>query len=101
VRGTCDVTRKQVDICGWLTYVRGDRFAILRDYAGVIQCVTPDALDELDADSRRALFDVHIDSVVRIHGVVCKRPDKMNNPKMPTGACARAFACSHAAVVRR
>jgi aspartyl-tRNA synthetase len=88
-----------VDICGWLTFVRNDRFAILRDYAGYTQCVTPDALDELDAESRRALFDVHIDSVVHVHGVVCERPGKMHNPKMPTGT--RAFACAHATVFLR
>ncbi len=74
---------KQVVLSGWVARVRdlgGLLFLSLRDRYGKTQIVTDQdpALDEI-------LKTLSMEDVVRLEGVVRKRPDEMINPDMKTG----------------
>jgi len=68
----------QVTLYGWAANIRDHGkiiFIDLRDRSGVVQTVYPGSK-----------FSVHNEDVVKIVGLVKKRPEKMINPKMDTGA---------------
>jgi aspartyl-tRNA synthetase len=72
-----------VRLSGWCHRIRdhgGVLFIDLRDHYGLTQCVVdPDSPAFRDAEQLRSEF------VVRIDGLVRKRPDGTENPEMPTG----------------
>ncbi|XP_071820809.1 aspartate--tRNA ligase, mitochondrial-like isoform X2 [Apostichopus japonicus] len=75
---------KAVTLCGWLQHKRFDFLVTLRDSHGVTQAVLPEDKVTRGKLSHR-LSSAHLESVVKVKGHVQKRPDKMNNTKMPTG----------------
>jgi aspartyl-tRNA synthetase len=72
-----------VRLSGWCHRIRdhgGVLFIDLRDHYGLTQCVVdPDSAAFKDAEKLRSEF------VVRIDGLVRKRPAGTENPEMPTG----------------
>ena len=66
-----------VQLCGWVARRRehGEHLAFvdLRDHAGVVQCVVDNSID------------VRNEYVVRVTGVVRRRPEGTVNPNLPTG----------------
>ncbi len=66
-----------VELCGWVARRRehGEHLAFvdLRDHAGVVQCVVDNSID------------VRNEYVVRVTGVVRRRPEGTVNPNLPTG----------------
>ena len=74
---TVDKIGQKVLLFGWVNSVRGHgkiAFIDLRDASGMIQMV--DATGKLDLNN---------EDVVKVVGVVKKRPEKMVNPKIATG----------------
>jgi aspartyl-tRNA synthetase len=74
---TIDKVGKEVTLYGWVNTRRDHGkiiFIDLRDRSGIVQTVYTG--DKLDISS---------EDVVKIVGVVKKRPEKMINPKIPTG----------------
>jgi aspartyl-tRNA synthetase len=76
---------QRVTLCGWVDLLRdfgGAKFLVLRDRYGKVQIVvgpeSPDAARKL-AESLRFEF------VIRVIGLVMRRPEGQANPKMPTG----------------
>jgi aspartyl-tRNA synthetase len=67
----------QVSLCGWVARRRehGEKLAFvdLRDYTGIVQCVIDHAVD------------VRSEYVVRVTGVVRRRPEGTVNANLPTG----------------
>lgn len=72
---------KQVSVCGWVQYKRQSNFLIVRDSYGLIQVY----ISAKDKQSQKIIKSLHLESVVRINGLVSSRPAKDKNPKMPTG----------------
>ena len=76
----------EVALCGWVDTYRdhgGGLFIDLRDRYGLTQVVFgPDTPDEVMALARK----FRSETVVRIEGVVARRPEGNENPKLPTGA---------------
>ncbi len=76
----------EVALCGWVDTYRdhgGGLFIDLRDRYGLTQVVFgPDTPDEVMALARK----LRGETVVRIEGVVARRPEGNENPKLPTGA---------------
>jgi aspartyl-tRNA synthetase len=72
-----DHVGRQVSLCGWVNRRRehGERLAFvdLRDHSGVIQCVVNDDVD------------VRAEYVLRVTGVVRRRPEGTENPALVTG----------------
>uniref|UniRef100_T1J196 Aminoacyl-transfer RNA synthetases class-II family profile domain-containing protein n=1 Tax=Strigamia maritima TaxID=126957 RepID=T1J196_STRMM len=73
---------KKVTICGWLQYQRMGLFATLKDTYGIMQLLIPPENIEAINLLRVSAFE----SVLKVSGVVTKRPDGQENPKMATGA---------------
>lgn len=74
---TMNQVGKTVTLKGWADTIRDHgkiTFIDLRDRSGKVQCVGKD------------LPKVSVESVVEIQGVVAKRPEKLVNPKLPTGS---------------
>ncbi len=68
---------KEVELFGWVDSKRDHRkivFIDLRDRTGIVQVVGGEQFKDLSAED-----------VVRITGIVKKRPEKLINPKLPTG----------------
>lgn len=68
-----------VTLCGWVHARRdhgGVRFVDLRDRFGLTQVVLK---------ARVTTADLHDEDVVRVTGAVARRPEKLKNPKLPTG----------------
>jgi aspartyl-tRNA synthetase len=67
-----------VQLCGWVARRRehGEHLAFvdLRDHTGIVQCVVDGAAD------------LRSEYVVRVSGVVRRRPEGMENPQLATGA---------------
>ena len=76
----------EVALCGWVDTYRdhgGGLFIDLRDRYGLTQAVFgPDTADEVMGLARK----LRGETVVRIEGVVARRPEGNENPKLPTGA---------------
>ncbi len=74
--GPADVDRR-VALCGWVARRRehGEHLAFLdlRDHSGIVQCVV---------DGR---LEVRSEDVVRVEGVVRRRPEGTLNPRLATG----------------
>ncbi|HSO14305.1 MAG TPA: aspartate--tRNA ligase [Anaerolineales bacterium] len=74
-----------VTLAGWVNRRRdhgGVVFFDLRDRSGIVQVtINPD----IPRESLDRAFDVRMEWVLQIEGVVHKRPDGMANPKMATG----------------
>jgi len=81
---TKDLVGQEIDLYGWVANRRDHGkiiFIDLRDRTGVIQVVfTPSQKDYEQATQLRSEW------VVRIHGSVKARPEKMVNPEIPTGS---------------
>ncbi len=76
VKETLEKIGQSVILNGWVDSIRDHgkiTFIDLRDRSGKIQCVGKD------------LPKVTAESVVEITGVIAKRPEKLINPKLPTG----------------
>ncbi len=87
---TCGELRaKHVDqtvtVCGWVDMIRdfgGAKFLVLRDRYGKVQIVIG---PESPADARQIGDSVRFEYVIRVVGLVMRRPEGQTNPKMPTG----------------
>lgn len=68
---------EEIELNGWIQTVRDHKkvvFLDLRDRSGIIQVVGDEKLKNLSAED-----------VVTISGLIKKRPEKLINPKLPTG----------------
>ena len=77
IKETLEKVGQSVTLNGWVDSIRDHgkvAFIDLRDRSGKIQCVGKD------------LPKVTAESVVEINGIVAKRPEKLINPKLPTGS---------------
>lgn len=77
---TAEICEKRVTISGWTAKRRdhgGVLFIDLRDRSGICQCVIPAELSRIEG--------LRTESVLRIEGVVKRRPDGMVNSKIPSG----------------
>ncbi len=77
VANTIDKIGEKVRLEGWINTVRDHgkiTFIDLRDRSGIIQCVGTN------------LEHTSPESVIEIIGTVAKRPEKLVNPKLPTGS---------------
>jgi len=93
---TCGALRESdigqtVRVAGWCHRIRdhgGVLFIDLRDHYGLVQCVAdPDSPAFKTAETLRAEW------VVRVEGLVRRRPEGTENPDLPTGA-VEVFAAS-------
>lgn len=76
---------QEVSLAGWVDRVRdlgGVTFIDLRDRFGVAQIVSN---PETDPDVHQALSPVRMEWVIKVTGVVRKRPPGMENPDLSTG----------------
>ncbi|HHH82758.1 MAG TPA: aspartate--tRNA ligase [Chloroflexi bacterium] len=74
-----------VILAAWVNRRRdhgGVTFLDLRDRSGIVQVV---ANPEISAGSHRAAEEVRAEWVVRVEGIVRRRPEGMENPDLPTG----------------
>ena len=79
-----DIERK-VSLAGWVSTVRdlgGIIFVEMRDKSGFFQFV---ADPEKNPDVYQTIKNLRDEYVVKIQGVISKRPDETYNPKLPTG----------------
>ncbi|MGI8419479.1 MAG: amino acid--tRNA ligase-related protein [Candidatus Levyibacteriota bacterium] len=77
VKETPQKAGEEVFLQGWVETKRDHgklTFIDLRDRTGILQCVGFGKMGDLTTES-----------VIQIHGVVKKRPEKMVNPNIPTG----------------
>ncbi len=76
IKDTINMVGETVELYGWVDSIRDHgkiTFIDLRDISGKIQCVFIGKLD------------VTAESVMQITGLIKKRPEKLINPKIPTG----------------
>jgi nondiscriminating aspartyl-tRNA synthetase len=76
-KDTVEQIGKKVKLAGWINTIRDHgkiTFIDLRDRSGFVQCVG------------KGLPKVSQESVVEVNGLVKKRPEKLVNPKIETGA---------------
>ncbi len=76
---------KTVTLAGWVNRRRdhgGVTFIDLRDRFGVVQVV---ASPEVSPEAHQALAEARVEWVIQVTGEVCKRPEGMENPGLPTG----------------
>lgn len=76
ISDTIDKVNQKIVVSGWVGSVRDHgkiTFIDIRDRSGIMQCVGKD-MPALSSED-----------VVSVQGVVALRPDKLINPKMPTG----------------
>ncbi|KOC69825.1 Aspartate--tRNA ligase, mitochondrial [Habropoda laboriosa] len=83
---TCGELRVQdvgnnVQLYGWVEFLRHNRFLILRDSYGSTQLIIPVHREDL----QNILDSLTLESVVSIKGIVLKRPDDQKNKQMKTG----------------
>lgn len=76
---------QRVIVCGWVDLIRdfgGAKFLVIRDRYGRIQVVIdPDS----PVEARQVGETLRFEFVVRVTGMVSRRPEGQANPKMPTG----------------
>lgn len=71
---------ESVTLCGWLQFVRMNKFLTLRDGYGETQVMIPPELaDTINLES------IPYESILKVCGRVLARPPQMVNPKMATG----------------
>lgn len=71
---------REVTLCGWLEYLRMNKFFTLRDGYGQTQVMIPtELMDSIDFSALK------YESILKVTGVVQLRPPKMYNKKMKTG----------------
>ncbi|CAN5856628.1 aspartate--tRNA ligase [soil metagenome] len=77
---------REVALCGWVHRRRdhgGLVFFDLRDRYGLVQCVAnPETVPE---DAFREAERIRVEDVVRVEGVVARRPHGSVNPELPNG----------------
>ncbi|XP_033344716.1 aspartate--tRNA ligase, mitochondrial [Bombus vosnesenskii] len=83
---TCGELRLQnvgenVQLCGWLEFLRADKFLVLRDSYGSTQFIIPTHRKDLQEMARNLTFE----SILSIEGRVLKRPEGQKNKCMGTG----------------
>ncbi len=99
IHETVEQIGEEVSIYGWARKVRQHKSVIfwdVRDYTGSVQVVLSDETDDWATAS-----DVREEWVVRVTGMVNKRPEKLVNDKIPTGhieIAATSFEVVNAAV---
>ncbi|RZF44267.1 hypothetical protein LSTR_LSTR006817 [Laodelphax striatellus] len=71
----------EVVLCGWLQFLRMNKFVTIRDSYGVTQILIPEEL----ADEAQLLVKAPLESIIRVKGVVATRPPAEVSPKMSTG----------------
>ena len=74
---TLKLVGKKVKLCGWVDRRRDHGqlvFIDLKDRSGIVQIV-----------GKKNLGDLRISDVIEIEGLVRKRPEKLINPRLPTG----------------
>jgi aspartyl-tRNA synthetase len=77
---------REVALCGWVHRRRdhgGLVFFDLRDRYGLVQCVANP--ETVPADAFREAERIRVEDVVRVEGVVARRPDGSVNPELPNG----------------
>lgn len=84
---TCDELRKEdsgksVILCGWLEYVRLNRFIILRDGYGSTQLVIP---ENASTELNDFIKNIPLESVLMCYGSVTLRPVDEINKNLATG----------------
>lgn len=85
--GTLNIAdvEKRVELCGWVYRSRdhgGVVFIDLRDTTGVVQVVFS---PEYSVDAHNLAKEVGLEYVIKISGIVRKRPQGTENPNLPTG----------------
>ncbi|RPI82064.1 MAG: aspartate--tRNA ligase [Chloroflexi bacterium] len=76
---------QEVVLAGWVNRRRdhgGVTFIDLRDRFGLIQVV---ANPSISPKAHEMLEDARVEWVLQVKGTVCKRPEGMENPNLPTG----------------
>ncbi|CAK1603929.1 unnamed protein product [Parnassius mnemosyne] len=68
---------EKVTLCGWVQYLRLNKFLLLRDSYGITQCI-------INNDSIN-LNDIPLETIVKIDGKVQARPTAAINNNMTTG----------------
>lgn len=71
---------KNVQICGWVQSIRFNKFLIIRDTNGLIQINIPE-----NQTNSSLVKDLTIESVIKVNGIVRRRPENQQNKKMSTG----------------
>ncbi|XP_039280809.1 aspartate--tRNA ligase, mitochondrial [Nilaparvata lugens] len=71
----------EVVLCGWLQFLRMNKFVTIRDSYGVTQILIPEEL----AEEAQLLVKAPMESIIRVKGVVATRPPAEVSPKMATG----------------
>jgi len=77
---------EEVVLCGWVNSIRdhgGLTFIDLRDRYGITQILC--SPEELDKNLWEKVKQVREEWVIKIEGIVVKRPEETINPKIPTG----------------
>ena len=79
-----DHVGEEVSLCGWVSYLRGDRFLILNDYAGSVQVLLkhPTKSSDLLPNTQK----LPLESVVQVKGSVIRRPHQQINKSLKTGS---------------
>jgi aspartyl-tRNA synthetase len=84
---TTDLVGQEVDIAGWVDTKRDHgkiAFIDLRDRTSKVQVVLVPA--SLDEESKSLMSEIRPEWVLKIHGLVKARPERLINPDLATGA---------------
>jgi aspartyl-tRNA synthetase len=84
---TTDLVGQEVDIVGWVDTKRDHgkiAFIDLRDRTSKVQVVLVPA--SLDEESKSLMSEIRPEWVLKIHGLVKARPERLINPDLATGA---------------
>ena len=71
----------KVKLSGWVQFLRLDKFLVLRDAHGTVQCVVPESNSRLWA----RINEIPLESVMSVRGEVIRRPQGQENSRMGTG----------------
>ncbi|KAM9844411.1 aspartate--tRNA ligase, mitochondrial [Aulostomus maculatus] len=74
---------QKVTLCGWVQYLRQDLFVVLRDFSGLTQVLIPQ--EESAHRLKGLLCNLTVESVVKVTGMVQRRPAGQQKEGMPTG----------------
>ncbi|XP_031845529.2 aspartyl-tRNA synthetase, mitochondrial isoform X1 [Nomia melanderi] len=72
---------ENVQLCGWISYLRMDKFIILRDAYGLTQFIIPNNRNDL----KELVSSLFLESVLNIVGTVYERPEGQKNKNLKTG----------------
>ncbi len=76
---------KEATLCGWVSIVRdlgGIKFLELRDRSGIFQAVSD---PNINPDVHKVFEKLKNEDVIKIHGVISKRPEDTYNDTLETG----------------